>query len=226
MINIADIFSSLISNDKSIFSSGKIRVSNTTMYAVSVGQFETEQQAQTISQQISSQGGAGYVYHSGDYFVFTSLYDSIVDAKSVVEKLKTDQVQAKIVNINIPAITLSYKGKSREDILTCIEFFKQAYQELYSLSIEYDSGKITTLQVKDKIVQLVAKSKQILNQSSRLVSKENKPQLLLLENKLMSVNLVLQNLYDFQPQGLYFNSAIKYTYFKIILLNIEYAKQV
>ena len=87
MINIADIFSSLISNDKSIFSAGKIRISNSTMYAISVGQFADQQQAELLSTQVSSQGGAGYVYHSGDYFVFTSLYDSIVDAKSVVEKL-------------------------------------------------------------------------------------------------------------------------------------------
>ncbi len=226
VINFADIISSMISSSTSIFTGGKIRVPSVTLYAVSMGQYSDSEQAQMSASKITEQGGAGYVYHMGDYFVFAAMYDSIVDANSVIEKLKSDKVVADIVNINIPAVNISYKGKSEKTILQCVEHFRHCYKTLYDIAISYDGGELTTAQAKDQIATLLSETKQSIARLGDVIKKEPLQHLILLENKLMNVLLTLQNLHNFEVQRLNFNSSIKYSYFKVVFYNIDYAKQV
>lgn len=225
-INFADIISSLLSYKTSIFSGGKIRVPNSTMYAISLGQVSEITQAEDLANKVIKQGGAGYIYQSGDYFVFASLYDSVIDAKSVVDKLKQDNTQASIVNINIPVIKLNYKGKYEKQLLDGIGFFKKCYQELYKMSLAYDSGQITTAKLKDQISSLISLSKQTQNSIEKIINKENNTCALMLENKLLSITSLLEKLNITPAEGLLINGNIKNCYFKVIFLNIEYAKQV
>ena len=226
VVNIADLISSLISGNTSIFNGSKIRITSNTMYAVSLGQFSTKNDAETLANNVASQGAAGYIYQAGDYFVLTSMYDSIIDANSVIEKLKNDNLEAKIVNINIPTIILDYKGKFSNELIESIEFFKICYKKLYDLSINFDSGEITSGQTKQSILDLLSQAKQMQKTTQQMMQQEKLDFLINLDNKMLSLVTILDGLYVTDNQNLMFNSAIKNCYFKIIMLNVTFAKQV
>ena len=218
--NIADIFSSLIMNKGSIFYNNKYYISAKTYYAVSLGGYQSLDEAKLNASQVALKGGAGYIHQSGDYYVILSLYKSRIDADSVVEKLKSnDAVNAIIVNVNIPQLTVNFSNNEAllEDM--CKEFL-DCYEFLYDLSIKFDSAIIqyeNALQEIKNRVNGYKKYEELNCTSWEAISiKENFKQLVQRLNSL----IITQN------DNYLFNSRLKYTYLQIVFDYIFLCKSI
>ncbi len=215
--NIADIVSSLIIGKGSIFYNGGAYISSKTFYALSNGSFSSKDKAIERAGKVSAIGGAGYVYRSGDFYVFLSMYSSQIDANSVKDKLKEDGVEAKIVNINIPKLNLKFSDKDK-NLSTLAKEFLKAFDYLYEMSINYDSGKVSyescIISLKSKVAELeYAKA---LNPTTMEGIKVKQKALKMIE--------LLKNLSQVPKNEYAFNSGIKYTYFEIVFDYIALCK--
>ena len=216
ILNVADFISSTLMNKSSLFYGGNVRTNGYVMYGMCFYQVSGKPEADALSKSIQSQGGAGYVNHQGDYFIYASMYSSFADATSVKEKLEGS---ANIVNISVPAVNFNYGGNP-DDVVAAIERFKKIYQSLYEISISFDSGSIDLASAKNSVQDCIAmvqsdfdKIKDIKDDNVKLVAKH--------------LGEVLEHLKTFAQQqysGLGFNSAIKYAYFEAVFANVALAK--
>ena len=217
--NIADIVSSFIIGKGSIFYNGNMYISSKTFYAISCGNFLGRSDAVKMSDQVSSKGGAGYVYLSGDYYVLLSMYASQMDANSVKEKLKSDNIDAKIINVNIPNLKIKFSDKDK-NLTKASKEFLSAFDFLYEMSVEYDSGGVTFEQCKISILQKIAELDYI--KKIEPSTKEG----LCVKNKALKMIEILKNLSMVEKSGYLFNSAVKYAYFEIVFDYISMCKSI
>lgn len=221
IVNFADIFSSIITSRGSLIYGTKIRIPSKVFYAITLYDAQSKENAESVCMQVSKSGGAGEIYLNGDYYVVASIYASHTDADNVKQTLIEDGTECKILNINIPVMNLEYSGKNDEVLVQGFESFTQTYTFLYDLSIDYDSGKCTTTEVKSEIAKQISKLSQLKSEILKVYQNEK----IEFENNLLSAMnvcidelnaVLLSSTTDF---GL--NSQIKKAYCKILF---EYQK--
>lgn len=217
--NIADIVSSLIMNKGSIFYNGKYYISSSTYYAVSAGAFKQKDDAENFASSVKLQGGAGYIHQSGDYYVLLAMYSSTVDANSVIQKLKEKDINAVVININIPKLNIKFSD-SDKNIIKATESFLDCYKFLYDLSIQYDSGSLSVEGVKNKVRSKLDDLSFV--QSLNPTTKEG------LSIKEKSINTVqrLKTIINMSQENCELNSGIKYVYMQIVFDYISLCKSI
>lgn len=157
IINFSDIFSSLITKKNSLFYTPKIENESYSVYAVSIKDFKTEFEAKDYAEEIKQNGGAGYVYHSGEYFVFVSSYPSLIEAKEINENLVMLGYNSRIVNLKVDSFLIDYKGDNAALILEAIKQFRNIYNLLQETSIKFDKNEITQKQANSVFAQILTK---------------------------------------------------------------------
>ncbi len=217
--NIADIISSFIIGKGSIFYNGNMYLSSKTFYAISIDSFSNHNEALSCAGQVAQKGGAGYIHQSGEYYVMLAMYSSQVDANSVKEKLKEDKVDCKIVNINIPKLSIKFSDDDKNIVKVAKEFLN-AFDFLYDLSIKYDAGSISyeqaILTIKNKIAELEYIKHTTPSTKQGLVIKE----------KALKLVEMIKNLSIIEKTDYVLNSTIKYTYFEIVFDYINLCKSI
>ena len=215
--NVADIVSSLIIGKGSIFYNGKYYISSSTYYAVSIGSFKNQDEAESCATSVKKQGGAGYVHLSGNYYVLLAMYSSTIDAQSVISKLKSSGVSASIINVNIPRLNFKFSDKDK-NLVKAAESFLDVYEFLYDLSIKYDSGSLSSdsvkMSVKSKIDELKFLQKLEPTSKEGLVIKENA---IIIPQRLMQIT-------NAPAENYQLNSEIKYVYMQIVFDYIKLCK--
>lgn len=217
--NIADIISSFIIGKGSIFYNGNMYLSSKTFYAISIDSFMHHDEALACAGQVAQKGGAGYIHQSGEYYVMLAMYSSQVDANSVKEKLKEDKVDCKIVNINIPKLSIKFSDDDKNIVKVAKEFLN-AFDFLYDLAIKYDAGSISyeqaILTIKNKIAEM---------EYIKQITPSTKQGLIIKEKALKLIEMI-KNLSVIGKNGYVFNSTIKYTYFEIVFDYINLCKSI
>lgn len=218
-LNIADIISSLIMNKGSIFYNSKYYISAKNYYAISAGSFRSQDEANTLASSVRQKGGAGYVHLSGDYYVFLSLYSSQIDANNVKDKLKEDGVNASIININVPRLTVSF-ASGEKDAYKMSEEFLKTYDFLYDLSIKYDSGSIDY----DSVISSINSKINSLGYCESVNAKSK--EVITIKEKAKAMIQKLKSLAAVESGGYTLNSAIKSVYFDIVFDYIRMCKSI
>lgn len=224
VFNVADLFSSAITNKGSILYGEKIRITNNIYYGVSLYNSTESSNAETNAKNIAKQGGAGYLYCMGDYYVLGSIYSSYEDAIEVKEKLKSDNIEAKIININIPVININYKGKflkENTDIFSC---FSTLFNLLFDLSVEFDLGNITMQEVKKEVTKISTDFSDKINDFDDIYKKEKYEfQKLILEN-FNNLKLSIDSILTCNGVEFLLNSKLKNVCCEIVVSYYELAK--
>lgn len=225
IVFVADFISGKISGNGSILFGGKIKVASYSIYAIELGEYNDINSAHELSNQIKRQGGAGYIYQSGTYHVFVSMYENVKDAEQVVSKLSDSGTSAKIFTINIPAIKFEYKG-DQEDVVDAISLYKDLYRKIYQLSIDLDSNSSSEVKVESQLDEYIDDIEDNVENIESLYKKYKDKNLL---NLVISLNTIKNNLQDtrqLSQEGLAFSSSLKEMYFKIIIAYLDLAKSV
>lgn len=226
VFNIADLFSSAITNKGSLIYGEKIRIPNTIYYGISLYSSSDESKSIKQAKSISDQGGAGFVYCMGDYYVFSSIYLSHEDAVEVKEKLLSDSIEAKIININIPVININYKGDFLEENTNIFSVFKDTFDALYNLTLEYDLGSITVQELKTGLNKLIADFSAKINNFDAIYKKERYDFQDSILKTLNELKVDISKLLTTNGVGLKLNSELKNVCCKIVVDYYNLAKNI
>lgn len=168
--SVSILFGHSIKTGALIASSGKTIQEN--YYLVEAGSFEKYDDALSLSNDIMSQGGAGYIRYDKTYKVFISAYLTESDAKSVISNLdgKFSIYTLSLGNFNRDNGLNESENSVIKNNLVC---FKYVIENLVKLVAEFDESKSDILSVKqncllikEEVDQQVEKYMDIFTQST------------------------------------------------------------
>ena len=226
VINVSDIFSSLITNKNSIFFTQKLEVPSFSVYAVSINDFDNFLQAEEYSNAVKEKGGAGFVYKSGEHFVFVSSYPSLSEAKEIKQNLLNLGYKSRIVNLKIDAILTNYKGDNLQFFLSSINFFRKAYNTLQTQTICFDKGEVSQSQVNSCLAKLLDENIKILNTMQTLSQNQDLPLKQEIFVPLKEVKTFLESLLCYAGEDIEYTSKLKQICLEIVLKNKEIALKI
>ncbi len=219
IINISDIFSSLITNKGSIFYQKKLETQSYIVYGVSLEDFNNIEEANLYAIQTQQQGGAGFVYESGEKYVLVSSYPSLSQAKEIKENLTNLGYNSKVLNLKIDEVLIDYKGDNSALFLESLNFFKSAYQKLQSSTISFDKQSINQKALNSILANMLTQLSQLqsnmqtLSQSQDLVLKDA------FSVPLDETKKLIEELFYFVGEDNIYTSKLKQTAIKIVILN-------
>lgn len=156
IINISDIFSTLITKEKSIFYFDKIECPENLYFGVSISDFKREEDAKKFCNKIKCEGGLGEIIHSGEYFVLCHIYPTLLEAEEVRNNLINLNYNSRIVTIKVNEISFEYKGKEKSKITNAINSMKNAILEIYDITFDYDRNKIDDKEVLGSVAKILS----------------------------------------------------------------------
>ncbi|MBO5888785.1 MAG: hypothetical protein J6Q58_01440 [Clostridia bacterium] len=203
---IVNINSNFIYEDKSV-------------YALSLDTSNNLSEAESKSESIKKQGGAGYILNKGanEFKIISSIYLSEKDAKSVKENLENNGTICEIIKINLPALNfkVSVTNKSSEILNNGISIFYSSYKKLYNLSVDYDSNKIDLVALKTSLNNLQSENQKIIDKFNVKFNMSNNIYILYVKIYLQRANDIIKNL-ESLDESVNFSSEIKYAYCNIL----------
>ena len=226
ILNLSDIFSSLITNRGSLFSSKKIECSSYNVYAVSITHFDNEIQANQAAIQVSNQGGAGVVYHNAEFFVLTSCYPTLAYAQEVSENLKALGHNSKIVCLNVEEILCDYKGKNSSLFLNSFQIYKSCFNTLYELSLQLDKKQVDYIDVNSNLMQKIKQTQSLKNQLENLTQESDKELKQTSLIYLTELENILNSGIEAVDFGNNYTANLKQILIKIVVLNQQFVDQI
>ncbi len=157
VFNLADIFSSIITKEKGIFSCDKIEFNSYSFYCVSSKHFSSEQDAILYANDISLRGAMGRVYKNGEYYVFAGIYPTLIEAQEIKENLIDIGYDSRIVTFSIPSVLEKYKGKNKKTVTESLAVLKESVISMYNLCEDFDSENIKRSTLNGKLACLAQK---------------------------------------------------------------------
>lgn len=226
ILNLSDLFSSLITNSGSLFYTKKIECASYNVYAVSITHYDNEIQANQTAIRVAEQGGAGVVFHNGEYFVLTSCYPTLAYAQEVCDNLKALGHNSKIVCLSVEEILCDYKGKNSQLFLECFKIFQTCYNTLFDLSLELDKKNSDYIEVNSNIVFKLKQIEILKSQLEKLNSENDRFFKDTLIKNLTSFKSILESGIDCVDFGNNYTANLKQVLIKIVVLNQELVEQI
>lgn len=138
-------------------SSEEVRLEAFTSYALQMGAFSSEENAQVEADKLRTRGAAGYIYHQEHYRVFASIYQSEDDAQAVRKQLLDgESIESSVYVIQAPGaafrVTASPEGLA--SVKMAFQALQTARDELYTLCTDLDRNVITRSEACTQLLQL------------------------------------------------------------------------
>lgn len=168
-----------VSNITSIFVYGgtDIKLKERQMYAVSVGSYDTREEADKVAIGATIQGAGGLLWEEGNkYYVLGSIYSDLSSAEKVVENLKDTKYSVSILSINLPKVNLSfdeYENKQVAIISDAINYFETVYSSIYGYSISFDRGEMNNLAISTMLSSIRGEVKGYISNLQSILSMPN-----------------------------------------------------
>lgn len=226
IINISDIFSSVIANKNGLFYQTKIELPSYSVYAVSVYDFQNGEESLNFSQKVKEQGGCGYVYQKGEYFVFANCYPSLMEAKEIQANLKVLGYNSRIVNIRIDSISKQYKGENAYLIQESINYFRQVFLKLYQATISFDKQLSNQNQINSIIANLLTNLSSLQNKLEKLKTNEDKGLKNIILPQFESCKKQLEETLFFIGDDFEYTSKLKNLFLTLALKNQQIVKDI
>lgn len=126
-------------------------------YFVYASKYTNRTKAQEMSVKVSDLGGAGTLYCVGNtIFVVISAYNTIADAQSVKEQVKTTFTDADIIKVSSKSFSKS-ASKSVHSLSPCKSYYTELYQfcmDLYTWGNSYDIGELDSSKLYKNIMRV------------------------------------------------------------------------
>lgn len=159
--------------DLIIYGNTNLKIEKSTLYAVTLGEYDTFDEGEKVSMGVMVQGASGYVWEDGKFFVIGNIYSNYDDALKVKDNLKESNYNVGIKEINFPKLQLDFQMYENEDmsiIKKSIEILNVVYKKLYDFSVKYDKKEITNLAVSSGLSELRGELKGIIVSVQNLIN--------------------------------------------------------
>lgn len=167
----SDFVSSVITHEGSIFNRSKIEIPANMLYCVSICDYETENDAQTVAKSVEKQGGMGLVYQSGEFFVICASYPTLIEAQEIRDNLCEAGNNARIINFKISELNFAYQGKNKKEIEQILHFPREIVLSLYDLILQYDDGAMPLGALNANLATLYQKSRNFEENFAKMKTK-------------------------------------------------------
>lgn len=197
-----------------------------TLYAITLKQTSTQSSANSIASDIAKNGGAGYLYTDGGTFdVLASGYKEKSDAEKVLEKLLSQGQTAKIIEINVPNLSLgkSFSTNEQTIISNALCSFSNTFDSLYDLAVALDTKQSSESDVYNSLNSLKSTIKSIKEKFDSTFNGKLTESLLEVKIALSSQIDSIDNILD-SKSTTPLTSQVKYCYFEVIYQQINLAK--
>ncbi|MBE7082520.1 MAG: hypothetical protein E7378_02425 [Clostridiales bacterium] len=226
MVNLADIFSSLITVGGFGFTNDNMVFAETKYYAVCTSSHASKLSANESCDTIQMQGGAGYVFAGDDvFYVIASIYESEGDAEKVLNNIKESKPNASIQTITIKGISFNNNLSAQEKavINESIAIYKKTYKQLYDISVSLDTAVLTEVNARLKLNEISSSITTTLGNFNTLFSSNLTTGLMQIQTNLNNLNEQIKLLIDSTSRPP-FSALIKETYCKTVFLNKSLAE--
>ncbi len=193
---------------------------NKKFYCIVMSSLQNYSEAVVLSEQIKNQGGAGYILNKDNsYMVLASAYELQEDALKVKNNLSSSQINVEILELNFKPLTIKINLNTNQitELKKSINLFVNQYKNLYDLSINYDSAKITTQELFTNInnnIETCQNNKESFNLAFKTVDDYSIVYVKIYLNNIISVLKSIQNTEKL-------SSELKYAYFQILNTYLE-----
>jgi len=212
-------FSNFLTLSKIVNINSNYIVEDKTLYAISLYSTNNLNEAESKSENIKLQGGAGYILNTGanEYKILSSVYIHQKDAKSVKNNLESNGTICEIVNLTMPAFNfkISLTSLSQKILNNGINLFYSNYKTLYNLSVEFDSNKINHTTLKTSLNNLYNSNKKTIDEYNSKFSSSNNVYILYVKIYLNRLNDIILDLTN-KDESFNISSEIKYTYCSVL----------
>lgn len=224
VINFADIFSSLITHKGSLFTVNKIETASYSVYGVSIKDYDNEEDATKFANSVSQKGGAGYIYHSGEYFVLGNVYQSLNEATEIKENLLELGYNSRIVNIKVDATCKTYRGNNMKVLLACLNWFRNCYNSLYEEGLNFDKNLSNRNQTNSCLANVLTSLSQLNQELNKLKGSHDKEVKNLILPHFKQCKELLEDLLYSKDENTIFSSKMKCVSVQIVLHNKQIVK--
>lgn len=167
-----------VSNISTIFVYGdkSLKFEEKVVYAVSLGSYESEDEANRVALGSTIQGSAGYVWKDNLYYVLGSIYSTYELANKVISNLQGTQYNISILEIGLPKISLTfdeYENKQVDTIGDAITSFQSVYDKVYGYSIAFDKGEMNNLAISTQLSTIRGEIKGYISTMQSILSMPN-----------------------------------------------------
>jgi hypothetical protein len=137
-----------------LYGDTNLKMPQKSMYAVTMGRYETFNEAESVGLGLMTQGGSGFVWEDNKYYVIGSIYNDKHSAESVMNNLNESNYSLQILEIKFPAINIrfeDYENKEVKEIENAFKLIDMIIDEIYTYSIKFDKSEMNTFAVSSAI---------------------------------------------------------------------------
>ena len=201
-----------------------------SLYAIQMGAFADEENAEAFSQQLKKRGGAGYIYNNGFYRVMAIGFQSEDDAKQVRDELRAEDIESHVYKLATGGADMQITATQENvDIIrSAYGIWEEKYRSLEEIIVSLDSGAISPSEAVDKIRETKTEMELKKEKLQEINAGQNNNAILaglveLYNGSCLSLDKVLsKNSND----KVAISSEIKYTYIDMLMLYKDYMEQI
>ncbi len=131
-----------------LFGKNKNVIPEHSYYAVLMGQFETESEAQAVASGASVMGAGAYVWHTdGKFLVVGNVYKNKADAETVLKNISGNNYNVSIHEIKYTKQKVNNKKLADEhncELVNAICFLDDLFLKVYNYSVKFDKSEIVS----------------------------------------------------------------------------------
>lgn len=202
----------------------KVKVGKTTYYGLNMGQYTDQADAKMTANVVSQAGGAGYVWGvDEEYIVLGAVYLNQSDCEKVINNL-SENYKASIHKITLKKCKFTIENISKKEQITIrknVEFCSEVFENLYQISMEYDTGNISNIAVSARANSLKSKVVSAKNQISLLNYTYNNVNLTQIYSTLTAIENVLDLLTNQMLTTENNLNLVKYAYADVLRASFE-----
>ena len=179
VVALADIFSTALTTGKfsfGIFKVKDLKLDSRILYAVCMGESDDKFTAYNIAGGVSVLGAGGYVWHENNYKVVANIYQSLDDATKIVNNISNTNYEVSVHEINLNSVDIDKFELEDDDKVLIYDIICRIYQlyiDLYDMSNNIDTKKITYIQASSIANSYKSEAKVNISKLEEIISRSN-----------------------------------------------------
>ena len=225
----ADAFSNLLTVGDfslSIFeNSNTIKYKPKPLYALTLGKYNTIEEAEEVANVAGSWGASGYVTQiSNVYYVLGSIYATKEDSEIVRSNLQLTNYNTQTITLEFSKVEFNVEtitSKHKKEVLNTLNYLFEIYNQVYNISIKIDKGEITSIAGRSFLNTLKSQVKIKNIDLNKINLSYNNKQLSKICNCLTEIEESLNICVNQLLTNDYINRNVKYCLCEIVFLELN-----
>lgn len=219
-----------VGNFSFLFSKTNIKSNQHSYYAVAMGEYDSESEAQAVASGVSIMGAGGYVWYDNQkYYVIGNVYKTKEESEIVLKNITgtnyntfIKEMVFKKIDYNAETLTKEQRKVVKDGIL----FLNQIYEKCYNYAIKFDKGEIVSTVISSELNTLNGEVKVLASKLDAINSVAVTNQTLLLKNAMINVGNELENAVLKVINGSSVNKDLKYLTTSVAVIKYNFYNEI